>query len=208
MPTTGITRSTSEVDGRRLRRAHNRDAVLDALLCLFREGNLEPSSTEIAARSGLSPRSLYRYFDDIDDLRLAAAARQISRAAPLVMVDIAPGVPTTTKVERLVNARARLFEEVAPAARAMRVCAYRHPVLAEELDRGRRFLRHQIDELFPSPPSTEAARAAVDVLCSFESYELLRVAQGRPQRATVEVLVASLTTLLDETAEHARASSR
>ena len=48
------------VDGRRVRRDRNRDAVVDALLTLYGEGNLEPGSAEIAERAGLSPRSLFR----------------------------------------------------------------------------------------------------------------------------------------------------
>ena len=42
-------------DGRQLRRERNREAVVEALLDLYRDGNLQPSSEEIAARSGLSP---------------------------------------------------------------------------------------------------------------------------------------------------------
>ena len=47
-------------DGRRLRRERNRDAVIEALLDLFGEGNLQPSTDEIAVRSGVSARSLFR----------------------------------------------------------------------------------------------------------------------------------------------------
>lgn len=43
-------------DGRHLRRDRNRDAVVDALLALYGEGNLDPSSAEIAERARLSPR--------------------------------------------------------------------------------------------------------------------------------------------------------
>ena len=55
-------------DGRHARRDRNRLAVVDAMLELYVEGNLDPSSDEIAERAGLSPRSLFRYFEDLDDL--------------------------------------------------------------------------------------------------------------------------------------------
>ena len=55
-------------DGRRLRRDRNRTAVVDALLDLYGESNLRPSTAEIAERAGLSHRSLFRYFDDFEDL--------------------------------------------------------------------------------------------------------------------------------------------
>jgi hypothetical protein len=39
-------------DGRRQRSARSRDAVVDAILELLREGNLRPGADEIAARAG------------------------------------------------------------------------------------------------------------------------------------------------------------
>ena len=45
------------VDGRHLRRQRNRDAVVAALLELYGEGNLDPTTDEVAQRSGLSARS-------------------------------------------------------------------------------------------------------------------------------------------------------
>jgi AcrR family transcriptional regulator len=77
-------------DGRQLRRRRNREAVVEALLDLYRDGNLSPSTEEIAERSGLSPRSLFRYFDDVNDLVRSAVERQQERAIPLAVIDIAP----------------------------------------------------------------------------------------------------------------------
>lgn len=187
-----------EVDGRRLRREQNREAVLDALVALFREGVYEPSSNEVAERAGLSPRSLFRYFDDVDDLHRSAAERHLQRARPLLEVDAVPGDPTARKIERLVQARSRLFEEIAPAARAMRVCAYRHPDLATELRTNRAFLRRQLRDLFAPElgGGGEALLPALDALCAFEAYELMRFDHGLSRPKTVAALTAALTALL------------
>ena len=74
------------VDGRRASRDRNLNAVVDALLDLFQEGNLRPGADEIAARSGLSRRSVFRYFDALDDLARVAIARQPARVSHLVEV--------------------------------------------------------------------------------------------------------------------------
>ena len=87
-----------ETDGRRLRRERNRLAVVDALLDLYREGNLRPGTDEIATRAGLSPRSLFRYFDDVDDLTGAAVARQLARARDLLPIAATPGAPFAERV--------------------------------------------------------------------------------------------------------------
>ncbi|MBV8463124.1 MAG: helix-turn-helix transcriptional regulator, partial [Acidimicrobiales bacterium] len=75
--------AADETDGRRRRRLTNRGTVVDALLDLYREGNLRPSTDEIAERAGLSPRSLFRYFEDVDDLAGAAVNRAQLRALPV-----------------------------------------------------------------------------------------------------------------------------
>ncbi|HAP77906.1 MAG TPA: TetR/AcrR family transcriptional regulator, partial [Acidimicrobiaceae bacterium] len=44
---------------------------------LYRSGNFDPSIDEIATRSGVSARSVFRYFDDVDDLANAAIDQQL-----------------------------------------------------------------------------------------------------------------------------------
>jgi len=188
-----------ELDGRRARREQNRSAVLDALAELYGEGNYEPGAAEIAERAGLSPRSLFRYFDDVDDLNRATIDQQLSRARPLLAVDARPEDRTATKVERLVEARLRLYEAIAPAARAARICAWRHPVMAGQISNTRSYLRHQLERLFApeldalGPDRTDAALAAIDALCSFEAMELLRDGPGDPGPALVQGVSALLT---------------
>jgi AcrR family transcriptional regulator len=170
---------TTEVDGRRARREQNRAAVLDALAGLYREGVYAPGTAEIAERAGLSPRSLFRYFDDVDDLNRAAIDQQLASARPLLAVDAGPDDPTGTKVEAVVDARLRLYEAIAPAARAARIGAWRHPVLATQIASSRSYLRHQLERLFApelsamGPERAAVALAAAEVLCSFEGVELL-----------------------------------
>ena len=189
---------SAEGDGRHLRREHNRELVLQALGELFAEGDYTPTSRRIADRAGLSLRSLVRYFDDFDDLVRSAIARQEAQAAGLAGIGCGPDDPTPVKVRAAVEARARLYEAVAPAARAGRVCAHRQPLVAGELQRTRRLLRRQLSQLFA--PELElggpGVLPAIDVLLSFESWDLLRSAQRLSRAAAVEALVAALGTLL------------
>jgi TetR/AcrR family transcriptional regulator, regulator of autoinduction and epiphytic fitness len=189
---------TVAVDGRRLRREQNREAVLDALLELFREGEYEPATNDIAERAGVSPRSLFRYFPDVADVHRSVVARQLARAQTLVVVDVDPGAPTVEKVDALVAVRLRLFDEIAPAARAIRVCAHRHPVLAKQLADGRTYLRAQIRRLFRAELAGRDfdLLPALDVLCSFESYELLRFDQGLSRPKAAAALTAAVLALL------------
>ncbi len=168
-----------EEDGRRYRRQRNRASVVDALLDLYRDGNLRPSSTEIAERAGLSSRSLFRYFDDVDDLMRSAVRRQQQRALPLLTIDAGVDAPLHVRATALVEQRFRLFDAVAPAATVSRLQAPFQSTIASELAQGRAYLRAQLVELFGAElaamgtPRSSLALAALDVVTSFESFQLL-----------------------------------
>ena len=197
----GPSEVAAETDGRRLRRAVNREAVVDALLDLYSEGNLRPGTDEIAERAGISPRSLFRYFEDADDLAGEAVTRQLARALPLVEVDVEPGAPLERRIEAVVRQRARLFGAVGQAAHVSRLRAPFQPRLARTLTESRQFLRNQLGELFAAElqgmDRTRATRvlAAADVLCSFESYQLLTTDRAFPVDEAVTVVAAAMGAL-------------
>jgi AcrR family transcriptional regulator len=176
-------------DGRQLRRE------------LYRDGNLQPSSEEIAERSGLSPRSLFRYFDDVEDLVRAAIGRQQGRAIPLIPIDADPDAPFEVKVTALVEQRFRLFEAVGNAAGVLRLRSPFQPLLAAALARNRAFLRWQLrtllaPELARLGAAADGALAAADVVTSFESRHLLLDDQGLTRTQAMAVMVDSLLAIL------------
>jgi len=188
-----------EVDGRRLRRQQNREAVLDALVELFDEGDYTPGTTKIAERAGISPRSLFRYFDDVDDLHRAAIERSRLTAAPLAVIDIDPAAPTAQKVASFVEARVRLHEAVGNAERATRLSAHRHDVIAAQLRDGRAFFRKQARDVFaPELASNDAdLLPAIDALTSIETYDLYRTTHGLSRARATTALVTALNVLLE-----------
>jgi len=188
----------SDVDGRRLRREQNRQAVVEALIELYREGRFDPSAAEIAERAGLSPRSLFRYFEDSDDLTRAAIEEHHRVAGPLVGVDAEPADPLERRIAALVEARLRLWTTVEASARLVRMRAPERALLAEELRRNRRMFRRQIADLFAAElDGRPAALAAVDVLCSFESVDLLLHDQRLTRRRAARTLTDALRALLE-----------
>jgi AcrR family transcriptional regulator len=172
--------TTIPLDGRRAWRDRNRLAVVDALLDLYAEGNLRPGALEVAERSGVSRRSVFRYFDDRDDLDRAAIERQQERVRHLLEIPAIGEGALSGRIARLAEQRVALFEQVQPAARVSRARAPFHKVIAEELEQSRRFLTRQVErQLAPELAGMdEIARgetlAVADALCSFETYDFLR----------------------------------
>lgn len=195
--------SPAQSDGRRMRRERNRQAVVDALLALFREGDLRPSSSDVANRANLSPRSLFRYFDDLDDLIRTAVAVQMEQARPLMSIAAVPGDPLQRRIDALVVQRAALFDAIGPAAAVARREAPFQPLLREQVGRTRTALRGQLQALFA--PELDAlddeqaatVLAAIDVACSFEAYQLLRADQGLAVAAVRAVMAMSVRSLME-----------
>jgi AcrR family transcriptional regulator len=192
----------ANVDGRRAWRDRNLGAVVDALLDLFSEGNLRPGADEIAARSGVSRRSVFRYFDDLDGLDRVALERQAERVSHLLDIEGLGEGALADRIEALIAQRLRLFEAILPVARVSRLRAPFEPVVADGLARGRRQFRRQVERQFPDElralgrNERSATLGAVDVLCSFEAYELLRLGHEQTPKQIGDVMRAGLTSLL------------
>jgi|GEM_PF-1099710 len=63
-------------DGRHQRSARSRAAIVEACLTLVRSGVARPSSSQIAEAAGVTQRTLFNQFGDMDTLLWAVAARQ------------------------------------------------------------------------------------------------------------------------------------
>ncbi len=192
-----------ELDGRRLRRDRNREAVVQALLGLYRAGNLTPSTDEIAERAGISARSLFRYFDDVDALVRTAVAHQQEHLKPLYEVSARPDQPLAERVERFVADRTRLLDAMGPVGQLARSIAPRQPQVAAELGRIRAVLRGQVVEVFGPelasvpPAEHDAVLSALDVTCSWEARHLLRQDQRLGKAAAARVMALSIHRLLE-----------
>src|SRR5688572_2843087 len=186
------------VDGRRARRTRSRDRAVDALLDLLGEGVLRPTAQQVAERSGVSLRSIFRIFDDVETLNTAASARQLSRVRHL-FIDVMPTGTLPDRVSEVVAINGRLYESIAPIRRAALRSAPESPALQEQLARARAWVRGEVERVF-APELADASRdtaAALELALSFEAWDQLRATQGiGPTRAaaTVNRIVTSLLT--------------
>ncbi len=105
---------TDITDGRVLRRRRNREAVIQALVGLIREGDLGPTIEKIADRAEVSPRSIFRYFSDLDDLARTAIETEMIAAMPLAVIPDRGEGELDHRIDQLIAARERLFRSVHP----------------------------------------------------------------------------------------------
>lgn len=191
-----------DADGRTARRGRNRTAVLDALLELFAEGQMRPGAAQLAQRSGVSARSVFRYFDDVDELIGAAIERHDEKSQPLYAIADEGTGPLEGRINRLIEQRLRLHTAVAPILRASALRAPFQPSIALAMARRRAALRRQVEKQFAlelstlDEPTATATAAALDVLCSLEALDALRQGRRFSAERTAIVLRTAISALL------------
>jgi AcrR family transcriptional regulator len=189
---------SSAVDGRSLRRERNRQDIVDALLGLIENGETEISAALIASKAGLSERSIFRYFDDVNDLYRSVCDLAFSKEIEYALIDDAGVGSLDTKIENFVNQRVRIYtmnEKIAPAARSF---AFKNPIIKNQLVVGRKLLRTQIIKHFAEELSVfdkqqqQVAVAIIDSLTTFEYYDMMRSDQKMSVLAIKSVLTESI----------------
>lgn len=191
------------IDGRSERRERNRQAVVDAAVALVQEGWLDPPVEEVTKRSGLSQRSIFRYFDGLDDLRRAVMHRTLELAAPQLAFDTAPHGDLAERVARFTAYRTRLFAALYRPARLARAREVFNPVTAEELGRFRALMHSQVRAIFApelaklAPDARDDTAILVSATTSFDEWDLLTRVWGRTPEQVAAAWERILLVLFD-----------
>jgi AcrR family transcriptional regulator len=192
---------TQTVDGRTARSARTRAAVVTAVLELVRGGEPRPTAKEIAARAGISLRSVYVHFEDLDDLFTAAGARQAEEVAHLLYA-IDASLPFPQRVLEVVEQRAAIWEAIAPLRRAALIWESSSPTLRASgkhmTERSVRDLARvfatELDER--DPGARPATLEALNVASSSGAWEVLRLERDLTVDQARAVVETTLTALL------------
>jgi AcrR family transcriptional regulator len=104
-------------DGRTLRAERTRAAIIDAHMALMLEGDLQPTARRVAERAGVSLRTLWGHFADLEALFAAAGQKSLEiqyagyRPVPVDQ-------PLADRIDQFCRQRARMLEAIAGASRA------------------------------------------------------------------------------------------
>lgn len=163
---------------------------MTAVLDIIREqdGGPIPGAAEVAERAGVSERTVFRHFADLDSLFLAAATQQ----RPRLIIYLAPR-PDNKEIEKriaaVVRLRSRMYEDIGAIRRvAMRLVADHEP-LARVVGEANRAARRQLADVF-EPELSKAGKDKtlvldeLDLVTGWSSWSALRDQLGcSPERA-------------------------
>jgi len=179
-------------DGRTLRSLRTREAIVDATIGLLELGDLRPTAPRVAEQAGVSVRSVFQHFDDLETLHAAVAERLVERVAVLV-VPVDPALPLEERLDRFVRQRALLLESVTPIRRAAEVHGPFSSEITQRLRDGQAFLRSELVHTFGPELSVAGAERddlldALDAVLSWSTWEGLREGRGRDQPTAARVM--------------------
>jgi AcrR family transcriptional regulator len=190
-----------EVDGRVLRGARTKGRIVQALLDLLTDGEVNPTAATIAERAGVSVRSVFQHFDDLEALYADLAAEQRARVAPL-LDSLERPTALDARIDALVAQRWALFEAITPVRHAIGGRAAESPALQRRLEEISTVLRGQIERQFDTelaaagPAEATVLAEVLDSMSSFETWDRFRTVQGLSASATADALGLALRRLL------------
>lgn len=171
-------------DGRRARAERHRRTVVDALLTLIHERGDLPGVDAIASRAEVSKRTVFRLFEDLSSLHVAAV--ELKRTE--VMAQFPPPFPSTEpideRIRQIVDHRASVYEGVMAVRRVAERLRDKVEPIAIALQGDRKAFRVHIDMVFAQHlrdtfgDEADERLHGVEVATSWNTWHTLRNEQG------------------------------
>lgn len=182
-----------EQDGRSQRALRGRQQVSEALVALIVEQGRMPTVEEVAARAGVSRRSVFRYFDGVEALEVETARVMRALMTERVPLPTADG-PLTERLAVLVRHRAQLYERITPVRRFLDAARHRgNSAFDGFIEDGQRLLREHLQSLVaPELASDPGPLPVLELLTSWEAWVALRGGQRRTIPEAEQILLDAL----------------
>jgi AcrR family transcriptional regulator len=177
-----------------------RKAIVDALLELLAEGDQRAAPERIVERAGVSLRTLWTNFKDLEHL-YAEANTALMRRQDEVHRPIPPEASLATRVDAYGEQRARLLEIVAPAARASQTRVPYSPQLRRNQQAHLVRMRTELNTVFGAEldaagADREELMRALLAATSWPVWSVLRYDLGLDLPASTTVITNTVGALL------------
>jgi AcrR family transcriptional regulator len=175
--------------------------AIDAFIDLVLEGNLPPTTEQVAERAGISMATLFRYFENLNVMRRDAAVRMLERFPLLRVSDVGEG-PLRERIERFAAIRVALWEKVHLLAQLQRSIVLQDSDAAQMIDFVRGVMVDEVREHFApelrglTSAQHDDAVALIATLTSVESWEQFRRTYGRSPLQTRRAWAQAIDAIL------------
>lgn len=193
-------RPTPRIDGRTLRGQRTRAALVSTVLAMVQRGELRLTAPTIAHAAGVSIRSLFQHFPDLESLWIAAADRTLELTLPLIQPIESQG-PFDVRLAAFLDQRCKVLETTTPMRRAASLLAPFSEEMQRRFDNARKIGADEMQRAFGHELARcpEALRPRVFVSlelattwAAWESLRRIRALSLEASRASVEHMLRML----------------
>ena len=168
---------------------------------LHAEGDLRPTAPRVAERAGVSVRTVWQQFADMESLLVEADRVDIEILRSLIK-RIDPDQPLATRIELFTRQRARVLEQMTPSWRAARLHGPFSAELRRSKDETLALAKAEVERVFAvelTALKVEEREQLLDGLHAvslWSFYESLRTEVGLDPEQAAELLRTTATALL------------
>lgn len=203
VPTTPPEGDDAPVDGRTARAQRTREAIVEACVALVEAGDVRPTAPRIAAQAGVSVRSVFQHFDDLETLFAMVSERAVTGLAQLI-TPVDADLPLDERIEQFVSQRVDLLEALTPIRRAADVHAPFSPGIRERIQLGHDFFRDELARVFGReldalpPARREEVLDLLDVSTTWSTWDVLRTLVHRDVAQAAATMTLGLRAALHD----------
>lgn len=169
------------VDGRHKRRHRSRQRIIEAMIQLVQEGVVEPTAERVSALAGVTIRTVFRHFADMDSL-YREISKEMEEQTKNLFSNQLPGNDWRKQLHHLIDRRMLIFEKLMTMRIAAESLRHRSEFLSNDLQKFVSRTRTTLKKILPQELANDAIRfESIDIIMSFEAWIRLR----RDQRLTV-----------------------
>lgn len=200
MTTTPPIEDSVPTDGRTARSRRTRTAIVDATMDLVNSGIVRPTAVQVAERAGVSVRSVFQHFDDLEGLFWSMGSRAFEQMAGLAQ-PIDPSAPLSARASAYVEQRCAMNEAISPVMHAAVVHVHNSSSIARQFQEGHDIQRVWIAEVFASELALVEDRAgfltdALLIPTAWVTWSLLRHLEHRSMAEAGDVVHQSVRAVL------------
>ncbi|MEM7020344.1 MAG: TetR/AcrR family transcriptional regulator [Pseudomonadota bacterium] len=190
--------SLTAVDGRTIRREKSRQCIISAVTQLLDAGEIEPTAEQVAKAAGVTMRTVFRHFDDMESLYREIILDMQSQL-DVLRVEYDPDTDWRVQFDQLILRRTGIFERLMTRTRASQALRHRSKVMDEDAQQNATRMRHTLEKFLPdSLVADTMAFAAVEVLLSSEVWNRLRRDQNLSVERATEVIQHGVAAILKD----------
>ncbi|MDJ0921418.1 MAG: TetR family transcriptional regulator [Henriciella sp.] len=168
----------AHVDGRRERSERSRRKIIDAMFELINSGEMHPGAAGIAKAAGVSLRTVFRHFEEMDSLFREMNTRLEEEILPLAMTPFS-GDDWRAQIDEMIDRRREIYRRIFHLKVSASVRRFQSRFIQEAERAFVQLERQRLASILPSEIQEDAALfAALQLATGFAAWHQLVVDQG------------------------------